>query len=178
MKNNGLPEVPENRCLGESGLWEDENGEFVSPPGGNTSNISNDGRTDAWPADKTDPEYWRFYYDPRYCGPSPEAYMEKMAAKAKAEQEQARKQKENKRLDKTFHIVGEYSDGLAVAQDKKTMKYGYADTSGALVIPCIWHKARSFTNGLTKVSDSKVFFFLDKWVVIDKEGRIVSKDQR
>lgn len=48
--------------------------------------------------------------------------MEKMAAKAKTEQEQARKQKENKRLDKTFHIVGEYSDGLAVAQDKKTIE--------------------------------------------------------
>jgi hypothetical protein len=31
--------------------------------------------------DKTNPSYWHFYYDPRYCGLDPEAWMEKMAAR-------------------------------------------------------------------------------------------------
>ena len=29
--------------------------------------------------EKSNPAYWYYYYDPRYCGPSREAYMEKMA---------------------------------------------------------------------------------------------------
>ena len=29
--------------------------------------------------DKANPSYWYYYYDPRYCGPSREEYMEKMA---------------------------------------------------------------------------------------------------
>jgi len=30
-----------------------------------------------------------------------------------------------------------------------------------------------FKDGLAKVSDSKNFFFRDKWVYIDKQGRVV-----
>lgn len=36
--------------------------------------------------DKTNPAYWAYYYDPRYCGPSMEAYCNKMAAKSRREQ--------------------------------------------------------------------------------------------
>ena len=73
--------------LGESGLWEDEEGNLYS-----SSELEDYEPTD--PAiqeniserlknvgvladldDKTNPSYWHFYYDPRYCGPDPEAWM-------------------------------------------------------------------------------------------------------
>lgn len=92
------------RMLGESGLWEDEEGNLYSP-----SEL--EGYEPMDPAikkkiserlknfgvlsdlnDKTNPAYWYFYYDPRYCGPDHEAWMEMMAAKARAEQEQAKAQ--------------------------------------------------------------------------------------
>ena len=30
--------------------------------------------------DRSDPAYWDFYYDPRYCGPSREAYVGRMVS--------------------------------------------------------------------------------------------------
>ena len=67
-----------------------------------------------------------------------------------------------------------FSEGLAIVQDFNGL-LGYVDKSGELVIPCRWKKANFFRNGLAKVSDSKTIFFKDKWVYIDKQGRV--KDQ-
>ena len=65
-----------------------------------------------------------------------------------------------------------FCEGRAVVQDFDK-RLGYIDKSGELVIPCHWKKVNYFRNGMAKVSDSKSFFFKDKWVWIDKQGRIV-----
>lgn len=52
-------------------------------------------------------------------------------------------------------------------------RLGFVDKSGELVIPCRWKKADHFKDGLAKVSDSKTFLFQDKWVYIDRQGRVV-----
>ncbi len=68
--------------------------------------------------------------------------------------------------------VWTFSEGLAVVQDFNKL-LGFIDKNGVLVIPCRWKKVNFFKNGLAKVSDSKTFFFKDKWVYIDKQGRVV-----
>lgn len=68
-----------------------------------------------------------------------------------------------------------FVDGLAVVQDFNK-RLGFIDRSGELVIPCRWKKVNYFQNGLAKVSDSKRFLFKDKWVYIDKQGRIVKEE--
>ena len=97
MNTDERPKTHTYRMLGESGLWEDEEGNLYSP-----SEL--EGYEPMDPAirekiserlknfgvladldDKTNPSYWHFYYDPRYCGPDPEAWMEKMAAMEKAD---------------------------------------------------------------------------------------------
>ena len=65
-----------------------------------------------------------------------------------------------------------FCEGRAIVQDFNK-RLGYIDKSGELVIPCRWKKVNYFHNGLAKVSDSKSFFLKDKWVWIDKQGRIV-----
>ena len=67
-----------------------------------------------------------------------------------------------------------FVDGLAVVQDFNKC-LGFIDRSGELVIPCRWKKVNYFQNGLAKVSDSRRFF-RDKWVYIDKQGRIVKEE--
>ena len=78
------------RLLGASGLVEDEDGEIY-----NASDLSDPYSQPKEPTpsksaftdfgvssvlnDKTNPAYWYYDYDPRYCGPSREEYMEKMA---------------------------------------------------------------------------------------------------
>ncbi|MBR5564102.1 MAG: WG repeat-containing protein [Bacteroidales bacterium] len=100
---------PTYRMLGESGLWADEEGNMYSPSElgfskpvdpafqQKISNRFNDFGVLADLNDKTNPSYWHFYYDPRYCGPDPEAWMEKMAARAKAELEEAQKESTDER---------------------------------------------------------------------------------
>ena len=70
--------------LGESGIlvdkdgnWVDDSWEVHEKPETETPQTE----TIAQPSldvDKSDPAYWAFYYDPRYCGPSREAYIERM----------------------------------------------------------------------------------------------------
>ena len=87
-------------------------------------------------------------------------------------------------IDKTGKVVipcqweqvWAFSEGLAVVQDFNK-RLGYIDKKGELVIPCRWKKAEFFKNGVARVSDSKSLFHKDKWVYIDKQGRILpSKD--
>lgn len=104
MNTDERPKTPTYRMLGESGLWEDEEGNLYSSSElegyepmdpAIRKNISERLKNFGVLADlddKTNPSYWYFHYDPRYCGPDHEAWMEKMAAKARAEQEQAKAQ--------------------------------------------------------------------------------------
>ena len=71
--------------------------------------------------------------------------------------------------------VWNFADGLAVVQDFNK-RLGFINVYGDLVIPCIWKKVNYFQNGLAKVSKSKTFFLKDKWVYIDKQGRIVKEE--
>jgi hypothetical protein len=67
-----------------------------------------------------------------------------------------------------------FCEGRAIVQDFNNL-LGYINNNGKLVIPCRWKKASHFSNGIARVSDSKRFFFFDKWVYIDREGRIVTE---
>lgn len=69
-----------------------------------------------------------------------------------------------------------FKDGLAIVQDKNR-RLGFIDQSGKVVIPCRWKKVNMFEGGLAKVSDSKRFlFFKDKWVYIDRTGKVVREE--
>ena len=90
---NGLStDVASYRLLGESGLVEDDEGNVFSaseiddsggPVGSATPRDASAslGKSSFVSSldDKANPAYWYYYYDPRYCGPSREAYMEEMA---------------------------------------------------------------------------------------------------
>ena len=67
-----------------------------------------------------------------------------------------------------------FCEGRAVVQDFNN-RLGFIDKNGELVIPCRWKKVNYFCNGLAKVSKSKTLFLKDKWVYIDKQGRIVKQ---
>ena len=62
---------------------------------------------------------------------------------------------------------------MALDQGTTSSRTILFDRSGKIVIPCRWKKVNYFVNGLAKVSDSKKFLLFDKWVYIDKQGRIV-----
>ena len=69
-----------------------------------------------------------------------------------------------------------FQGGLAIVQDWNR-RLGFIDKSGKVVIPCRWKKANHFQGNLAKVSDSKRFlFFKDKWVYIDRNGKIVREE--
>lgn len=87
--NTGVPSTPHYRMLGESGLYEDEEGNTYSASeifgqddsgkAADETKIAIDNSFVSELDDKANPAYWYYYYDPRYCGPSREAYMEEMA---------------------------------------------------------------------------------------------------
>lgn len=182
------------RALGESGLWADEEGNIVDP-----SEV--DGYKPADPAlgkwaseklsnvgvqaelnDKTNPDYWFYEYDPRYCYPDREAWMEMMAARARADKEQ--REIDDMGLHPQFSdhrkkggsyifqgIVDHYSHmvitnekyshishfrhGLAMALSKSTKKWGFVDRHGNEVIPCIWKNVGILNDYTVAVVDDK-----------------------
>ena len=84
--------TPDYRLLGESGLVEDEEGNIYSASEIYDDEEQEETTQDRKPStaarhssfvdtldDKVNPAYWYYHYDPRYCGPSREAYMEEMA---------------------------------------------------------------------------------------------------
>lgn len=156
----------DNRFFGESGLMEDEYGDMVTAGGTGLDNRTGE-RVKEYihPTDKTDPEYWRFNYDPRYCGPDPDDYIEKMVARSIADREQAEIDRlglhpkftnpvvKGGRLrfigivdrygrmvmtDEKYSFISYFKCSLAMAQDKKTGKWGFIDRHGNERIPCIW----------------------------------------
>lgn len=297
--------TPDYHMLGESGLMEDEDGNIVSPAEAygieevefptDPNSVFNAFKKSSFVSqldDKSNPAYWYYDYDPRYCGPDREAWAEEMALKHRkkqasfasdttvkvsdtptkvqettpttkvqeptttkihettaainyipisdeskkyADEEQraaeraglhpkisqhvsgpsyagiVNKQNEVVISEKDYSLIGVFNNGLAIARKRKTGKFGFIDRrgneiipcrwramwsfvdglavvqdfnkrlgfidrSGELVIPCRWKKVNYFQNGLAKVSESKTFFFKDKWVYIDKQGRIVKEE--
>ena len=64
----------------------------------------------------------------------------------------------------------DYYCGLLRVQDDKSLKYGFIDKSGKLVIPCDWKLAMNFEKcGLARVIGEN-----NLWGLIDTTGKIVS----
>lgn len=63
------------------------------------------------------------------------------------------------------YIVGKYFDGIALAIDNG--KYGFVDTEGKSIVPCIYSDAYIFLDGLAPVEKD------GKWGFIDTTGKVV-----
>ena len=75
-------------------------------------------------------------------------------AKHKAEEERQKKLKE--------------LENLELKPVEKNGKYGFADDSGKVMIPCQWNYAVTFTEGLARVRDEHM-----RWGFINKKGEVV-----
>ena len=86
--------TPDYHMLGESGLMEDEDGNIVSPAEAygieevkfptDPNSVFSAFKKSSFVSqldDKSNPAYWYYDYDPRYCGPDREAWAEEMALK-------------------------------------------------------------------------------------------------
>ena len=201
------------RVLGASGLVVDEDGEILSASEKDAifgREPVDDGvlkkTVSKFPViseleDKSNPAYWYHYYDPRYCGPSREDYIEKMARryresgdhlKEKADQNQREAELRGLRLDTHLYSnslpswgikdrkgeslvdydryanIGEFHNGLARVQDKKSKKFGFIDVYGKEVIPCKWKSVGDFSEYLAGVQDDN-----RKCGYIDLQGELV-----
>lgn len=206
------PQEPVYRFLGESGLVEDEDGNVFSASEiyGESEPDKSNGRSKRDLAkefkffpeleDKTNPDYWHYYYDPRYCGPDPEAYMQRMAKmyskKANKENKPKEQNKEKKPglyptyknlnssfvftgvvdsdnnvvvSGKDYRWVGRYLNGRAIAQNRKSKKWGFIDRYGKEVVPCVWRSAGLFSEGLACVQDNN-----RKCGYVNLSGRLVA----
>ena len=74
--------------LGMSGLYEDEDGNLVSVEPVDSTNDTTEKKNHPYKPslqqekqDRSNPNYWHQFYDPRYCSESCEDYCKKMAAK-------------------------------------------------------------------------------------------------
>lgn len=65
-----------------------------------------------------------------------------------------------------YGIVGRLSEGLAVAQDLETGLWGYIDVEGNEKIPCQFHQAKDFHEGLAAVRCDA------RWGYVDKTGEL------
>ncbi len=77
------------RALGESGMVADEDGNIYDPSeifGSDDDESSQREFTHNQPDEKTDPAYWDFYYDPRYCSGSREQYVGEMVSRHKKDE--------------------------------------------------------------------------------------------
>ena len=79
-------------------------------------------------------------------------------AKNKAEEEARRKAEEERQR----------AENAELRPIRKGRKYGFADESGKVVIPCQWECAFPFSEGLARVLDAN-----GKWGFIDKTGKVV-----
>ena len=72
--------------------------------------------------------------------------------------------------------VPKFSDGLVLVQDKHTQKWGYANRTGAVVIPFQFEEAQPFSEGLAAVkikNESSSVFASDLWGYINQAGTMV-----
>ena len=214
--------APQYRVLGESGLAEDEDGNLL-----NVSDLESSDRRNGTDVieevkfdefikttfvseldDKSNPAYWYFYYDPRYCGASREAYACEMASRYRrsaaqkatkkssvvstnsieeptpltfqaAKEKADRQQREVERLgirpvfnlyvsgrvfyavvnrrneviisNEKYNFISAFRNGLALARNRETNRFGYVDRYGNEVIPCSWRSAEVFTEHMAGV---------------------------
>lgn len=67
-----------------------------------------------------------------------------------------------------FIRCGGFREGLAVVEDNNNGLYGFIDKSGHIAIPCKWHDASWFEDGLASVKNDQGL-----WGCIDKKGDLV-----
>ena len=118
--NSEEKRVPKYRVLGESGLVEDEEGNILSASEVNINYEKPVRKTE----DKSDPEYWYYEYNPRYCGPSREAFMEKMA-RVHARLAQNKKETTEKSSQSSTMQHFWQNSVQAVLEDKSNPSYWY-----------------------------------------------------
>ena len=70
-------------------------------------------------------------------------------------------------IDKQFDGVSSFSNGLAKV--KQNGKWGFVNTKGEIVIPCVYDDGDvySFSEGLAKVKQN------GKWMIIDSNGQVI-----
>ena len=71
----------------------------------------------------------------------------------------------NKLFNKQFEEVCDFSEGLA--RVKQNEKWGFINTRGEVVVPCIYDDAWNFHEGLAAVEQN------DKWGYINPKGEVV-----
>ena len=67
-----------------------------------------------------------------------------------------------------YETADDFSEGLAPVRSNG--KWGYIDTTGREVIPCIYDHAEKFKNGLAAVGNGKGS--AQQWGYIDKTGSV------
>lgn len=189
--STGKPKEPVYRLLGESGLVEDEEGNIYraseingkSEPEKSKESSKRDlaKEFDFFPEleDKTNPDYWHYYYDPRYCGPDPEAYMNRMARiyRNKARKEKilaffklkkvstSKKKRKERKKDKGFELRPTYKN-----LNSGMIFTGVVDSNNNVIVSDKDYRwVGRFLNGLAMAQkrESK------KWGFIDRHGKEV-----
>lgn len=78
----------------------------------------------------------------------------------------AQKEKKNSKYPK-YEFVGHFNNGLAKVKYNK--KWGFIDTLGVEVVPCIYHEVTNFNDGFAKVRIN------EKWGLVDTSGNVIIK---
>lgn len=170
-----LSRKPVYRLLGESGLVEDEEGNIYSasevdyfehsgnPSGANPMFESSQKSTSVSPDEyDTDPEYWNFYYDARYCGSSREAYVERMVRQSRNRKERERGY--NDEIPELIRRVADRNQQEVVQEGLRTdlhlhsssAYYGLINRNGETIVEYgKYSLIDPFHNGLARVVDRK-----------------------
>lgn len=90
--------------------------------------------------------------------------------KRRAEEVAKRKVEEQRRLEEEKRLRLEKLEHIQLHPVEISSKWGYADKSGNIFIPCKWGYAGEFSEGLAVVSDKA---FEGKYSFIDKSGTLV-----
>jgi hypothetical protein len=78
----------------------------------------------------------------------------------------AQKGKKNSKFPK-YEYVGSFNNGLAKVKYNK--KWGFIDTLGVEIVPCIYHEVTTFNDGFAKVRVN------EKWGLVDTSGNVIIK---
>ena len=70
-------------------------------------------------------------------------------------------------ISKDYDTARIFSEGLAPVRQRASGKWGFINTEGTLVIPCIYEEASDFKDGLVPVKKD------DKWGYINTSGEII-----
>lgn len=152
-EKENLSRKPIYRLLGESGLVEDEEGNVYSA-------------SEVLDEDETNPEYWNFYYDARYCGSSREAYVERMVRQSRSRRElvQDRERANTGEIPESIRRVADRNQQEAVQEGLRTrlrqyssgVLYGLINRKGETVVEYGKYSViGAFHNGLARVVDRK-----------------------